>query len=178
MTSGTEPLGGQPEQLRFSPSAGVPNNPALPVLLRHEIAAIKDDPTACEQLFEDNGWGGTWRNGIFSYHHFHSDAHEALGIVRGEATVLLGGPDGTEVTLRAGDVVVLPAGTGHKRLSSSEDLLVVGAYPAGQQNFDLRRGDPGELDDVTHNVSAVPLPENDPVAGAEGPLIAIWTTGA
>ena len=174
MTSGTERLGGQPEQLRFPPSGGVPNNPVLPVVLRHGITAITDDPAACEQLFESNGWGGTWRNGIFSYHHFHSDAHEALGIVSGEATVLLGGPDGTEVTLRAGDVVVLPAGTGHKRLASSDDLLVVGAYPAGQEHFDLRRAERGELDEVTRNVAAVPLPKSDPVGGEDGPLVAIW----
>jgi uncharacterized protein YjlB len=176
MTSGTEPLGGQPEQLRFPPSAGVPNNPALPVLLRHGITAIIDDPAACEHLFESNGWGGTWRNGIFSYHHFHSDAHEALGIISGEATVLLGGPAGTEVTLHAGDVVVLPAGTGHKRLASSDDLLVVGAYPAGQEHFDLRRGETSELDEATGNVAAVPLPESDPVAGRSGPLLAIWAS--
>jgi uncharacterized protein YjlB len=178
MTSVTESAGNPPEELRFPPSAGVPNNPVLPVILRHDIATIKDNPEACERMFEGNGWGGTWRDGIFSYHHFHSDAHEALGIVSGEATVLLGGPDGKEVTLRAGDVVVLPAGTGHKRLSSSPDLLVVGSYPPGQEQFDLRRADPGELAEVTRNVASVSLPESDPVAGPGGPLVAIWMAAA
>jgi uncharacterized protein YjlB len=176
MTSEAEPTGGRPEELRFQPSGGVPNNPALPVLLRHGIVSILDSPEACEQMFSRNGWGGTWRDGIFSYHHFHSDAHEALGIVSGEATVLLGGPDGTEVTLRAGDVVVLPAGTGHKRLSSSPDLLVVGAYPPGQEQFDLRRAEPGELEEVTGNIASVLVPKSDPVAGPGGPLVAIWGT--
>jgi uncharacterized protein YjlB len=180
MTSETE--GAQPppptEQLRFARSGGVPNNPVLPVVLRHDIAAIRNQPAACERLFERHGWGGTWRDGIFPYHHFHSDAHEALGIVRGEATVLLGGPDGKEVTVRAGDVVVLPAGTGHKRLAATSDLLVVGAYPPGQEAFDLRRADPAELDEVSANIAAVPLPETDPVAGAEGPLVVIWNAAA
>ena len=167
-----------PEQLRFAPSGGVPNNPLLPVVLRHEITGIRDNPEACEQLFERHGWGGSWRDGIFPFHHFHSDAHEALGIVGGEATVLLGGPDGTEVALRAGDVVVLPAGTGHKRLDATPDLLVIGAYPPGQEAFDLRRADPAELDEVTANVAAVPLPATDPIAGADGPLVALWNEAA
>jgi uncharacterized protein YjlB len=176
MASEIEPAGSlpEPEQLRLRPSAGIPNNPVLPVVLRRGVNRIKDDPAACERLFYDHEWGGTWRGGIFAYHHFHSDAHEALGIVSGEATVLLGGPGGTEVTVRAGDVVVLPAGTGHKRLSSSSDLLVVGAYPPGQENFDLRRGDPAEMAEATRNIASVPLPDTDPVAGRHGPLVAIW----
>jgi uncharacterized protein YjlB len=177
MRPGTDPAAGtrEPEQLRFEPSAGIPNNPSLPVILRHGLE-ITTGPEACEQLFTRNGWGGTWRDGIFPYHHFHSNAHEALGIVSGEATVQLGGPDGSQVRLLAGDVVVLPAGTGHKRMASSEDLLVVGAYPPGQERFDLRRGDPDELDEVTRNVASVPLPDSDPVAGADGPLLALWRT--
>lgn len=163
-----------PELLRFERSDGVPNNPDLPVIVRHDVEAVTGDPSGCEQLFRRHGWGGTWRDGIFSFHHFHSDAHEVLGIVSGQATVLLGGPDGREVSVRAGDVVVLPAGTGHKRLTASPDLLVVGGYPPGQEDFDLRRADPDELDEVTRNVASVPLPETDPVAGKDGPLVAIW----
>ena len=161
--------------LRFDSSRGIPNHPSLPVVLRHGVLEIVGDPERCEELFASHGWGGSWRDGVFPFHHFHSNAHEVLGFVAGEATVLLGGPGGEPVTIVAGDVVVLPAGTGHKRESASEDLLVVGAYPAGQENFDLRRGDEDELDEVRRNVASVPLPALDPSGGDTGPLVRAWS---
>jgi len=163
------------EHLRFDPSGGIPNNPRLPAIVRHDVEAIVDDPEACEELFASNGWAGSWRDGIFAFHHFHSNAHEALGIVSGEVTVLLGGPDGQEVRLASGDVVVLPAGTGHKRQAATPDLLVIGAYPRGQERYDLHRGDPAELEAVRANIARVPLPESDPVGGRRGPLVPAWT---
>jgi hypothetical protein len=68
-----------------------------------------------------------------------------------------------------GDVLVLPAGTGHCNAGSSDDLLVVGAYPNGMRR-DPRRGDPAERDEVLANIAAVPLPDTDPVHGQDGPL--------
>jgi uncharacterized protein YjlB len=67
-----------------------------------------------------------------SVHHFHCNAHEALGVYSGEVTVEFGGDGGVVITARPGDVIVLPAGTGHKKLSSHGQLGIVGAYPAGQ----------------------------------------------
>lgn len=165
------------ELLRFARSEGVPNN-ALAVVLRHGVHTIVGDAAACEELFTANGWTGTWRNGIFPFQHFHSNAHEALGIIAGDAVVLLGGPGGREVRLVPGDVVVLPAGTGHERRSPSPDLLVVGAYPPGQAEFDLRRGDPAELDKVLRNVARVELPASDPVQGTGGALVVEWAATA
>lgn len=153
------------ELLVFESSDGIPNNPGLPVIIHDDVAEIVDDPTACERLFRSHGWGGTWRNGIFPYHHFHSNAHEALGIVSGSARVTLGGPGGETLEVRAGDVLVMPAGTGHKREDDGSGLLVVGGYPAGQEHYDLRRGDPAELAEVRRNIEAARLPEADPVAG-------------
>jgi uncharacterized protein YjlB len=72
-----------------------------------------------------------------------------------------------------GDVLVLPAGTGHRNLGASPDLQVVGAYPDGMR-WDLRRGDPAEHDEVVASIAAVPLPGADPVAGADGPLTGLW----
>jgi uncharacterized protein YjlB len=164
----------QIEALRFGRSGGVPNNPELPVVLRHGVEEIVGDAAACERLFAANGWSGSWRNGVYPFHHFHSNAHEVLGLVQGETTVLLGGAGGKAVTLLAGDVVALPAGTGHKREAASTDLLVVGAYPAGQEVYDLRRDDPAALDEVTRNVAAVALPATDPSGGGDGPLVTAW----
>ena len=161
------------ELLQFEMSAGIPNNPALPVVVHHDVVGILDDPVGCERLFRSHGWGGTWRNGIFPFHHFHSNAHEALGIVSGSARVTLGGPDGETLDVRAGDVLVLPAGTGHKREDAGSGLLVIGAYPPGQEDYDLRRGDPDELAEARRNIAAVLLPDADPALGADDGLRAV-----
>ena len=84
-----------------------------------------------------------WRNGIYPYVHYHSMIHEAMGIARGRAKVRFGGEQGREHRPRAGDVVVLPAGTGHQRLSQSPDLVVIGAYPPNGK-YDLCRGSKAE----------------------------------
>lgn len=165
------------ELLRFERSEGVPNHPELPVVLRHGVEEIIDNPDACERLFAAHGWVGSWRNGLFPFDHFHSNAHEVLGVVRGEATVLLGGPAGKTARIIGGDVMVLPAGTGHRREVASDDLLVVGAYPAGQENYDLRRGDMSELEEAQRNIAAVALPKLDPSAGLDGPLTPAWSLG-
>jgi hypothetical protein len=110
---------------------------------------------------------------MFSFHHFHSTAHEALGIVSGHAAVVLGGPCGRRFEVRAGDLLLLPAGTGHCNAGSSGELLVVGAYPDGME-WDIRRGDPAEHDEVLANIDAVPLPQSDPVHGPDGPLRQLW----
>src|SRR6266496_1327909 len=155
------------ETYSFEDDGGTPNSP-LPVLVHHDVKAARDS-AGCEALFASHGWLGAWRDGIFPFHHFHSTAHEALGIVAGSAAVVLGGPRGRRVEVRRGDVLVLPAGTGHCNLGSSADLLVVGAYPDGMR-WDLRRGDPAEREEVLANIEAVPLPDTDPVHGADGPL--------
>jgi uncharacterized protein YjlB len=124
-------------------------------------------------LFQKNGWGGIWRDGVFSYHHYHSTAHEVLGVVRGSARIAFGGPEGIAVEVETGDVAVIPAGVGHCNLGSSGDFLVIGAYPRGQ-SWDLRTGEPDERREVLENIRKVPLPETDPVFGDKGPLIEHW----
>ena len=162
----------------LSDDGRIPNNPTLPLLVYQQALTLSGpDPAAVAQaLFRRNGWGGLWRNGIYDFHHYHSTAHEALAIVRGEAIVQLGGEDGVILTVAAGDVLVLPAGTGHKRLSASRNLLVVGAYPPGQ-DWDLCRGTPEERPQVLANIQVVPLPETDPILGNQGPLIETWPNG-
>jgi uncharacterized protein YjlB len=157
--------------LTLAPDGAIPNS-VLPVLIYHDLE-LAGDPARAETGFADNGWWGSWRDGIFPFHHFHSTAHEVLAIVAGHASVALGGPHGQTVSVERGDVVVLPAGTGHCNQGASDDLLVVGAYPEGM-DWDLRRGDPGEYEQVVANIAAVPLPGSDPVHGAGGPLTELW----
>ena len=149
---------------------GFPNSP-LPLLVYR--AALPSDPGAMEQAFADHGWSNAWRDGIFRYHHFHSIAHEVLGIAAGEVRVAFGGPSGREVTVRAGDVVVIPAGVAHRNMGQSAGLLVVGAYPGGS-DYDIRRGAPSEHGSVTRAIAAVPMPDKDPVLGDGGGLRRLW----
>jgi uncharacterized protein YjlB len=113
-----------PDVLSFPDDGTIPNS-SLPVLVYRDIAAARD-AVGCERLFAGHGWRGAWRDGIFGYHHFHSNAHEVLGVIAGRATVALGGPRGTRLEVTAGDVLVLPAGTGHCN-AGADGLLVVGA---------------------------------------------------
>ncbi len=159
----------------LQPAGSFPNNPRLPLLVYHQSVRLSpDDPaSAFETIFEANGWGHSWRNGIYRYHHYHSTAHEVLGCFAGAANVLFGGPDGVLEHLEPGDVVIIPAGIAHKNIESSGDFGVVGAYPRGQE-WDMCYGEPGERPQVDERIAQVPLPERDPVFGSDGPLLQQW----
>ncbi|WP_217913512.1 hypothetical protein [Miltoncostaea marina] len=159
------------EELRLADAGAIPNSP-LPVIVHRGVPEARS-AGGCAAMLARHGWRGAWADGVHPFHHFHSTAHEVLGVVAGAATLLLGGPAGRVVEVARGDVLVLPAGTGHCNAGASADLLVVGAY-AGGMGWDLRRGDPAERDEVLANVAAVPLPGLDPVGGAAGPLPAAW----
>ena len=162
--------------LTFDDDGAIPNS-ALPVLVYRGALQPDAGPAAYEDRFAGNGWLGAWRDGIYPFHHFHSTSHEVLGIAAGTANVVLGGPQGGRVDLSAGDIVVLPAGTGHCNAGSEPGLLVVGAYPNGMR-WDLRRGDPAEHDEVLANIALVPLPDTGPVEGREDPLAQLWSSTA
>ncbi len=152
-----------------------PNNGRLPLLAYRGVLQLPaDDPArGVEELFHANGWGGSWRNGIFGYHHYHSTAHEALGVYSGNARVQLGGPKGPEFEIQQGDVIVIPAGVAHKNLGSSIDFRVVGAYPAGQRP-DMNTGKASERPQADRNIARVGMPKLDPVFSDTGPLIRLW----
>ena len=148
------------------PGDRIPNNPRFPVLLYHGVQAAADGPQAAQRLVADHGWGGAWVDGVFSFHHFHSTSHEVLLVVGGRATLELGGPQGRAFDVAAGDVLVLPAGTGHRRASASGDFAVVGAYPAGQEDYDVLRGESAEeLRAARERIERLPAPPEDPVGG-------------
>jgi uncharacterized protein YjlB len=164
-----------PLAIHFADDGEIPNNPDLPVLVYAQTIALHgDSAVAIEHVFASNGWPPQWRNGIYDHHHYHSNAHEVLGIARGQVKVRLGGEQGRDFDLQAGDVVLLPAGTGHKCLDASDDLLVIGAYPPGQEDYDLLRGKASDRPSALRNIEQVPLPDSDPVHGAEGPLLQLW----
>jgi uncharacterized protein YjlB len=144
----------------------IPNHPAFPVLLYHGTGL--SDADAARERFDANGWGGSWVDGVFDFHHFHSTSHEVLAVVAGAARLELGGPQGALFELSAGDVVVLPAGTGHRRARASGGFTVVGAYPAGQEDYDLLRS---ADDTARERIAALGVPDADPVGG-DG--LALW----
>jgi uncharacterized protein YjlB len=128
------------ETYHFVDDGRFPNS-VLPLLVYRGV--LPPDPVEMECVFAAHDWSNCWRGGIFQYHHFHSNAHEVLGIATGEVRVKFGGPSGKEVAVLAGDVVVISAGVAHCNKGQSADLLVVGAYPGGS-SYDIRRGDPAE----------------------------------
>lgn len=176
MSAQPRPNRTEPEAHRFADDGRIPNSRLAVLIYRGALDPESGDlASPFEQLFAQNDWRGAWRDGIYPFHHFHSTAHEVLGVARGLARVRLGGEAGQSFALNAGDVVVLPAGVGHKDEGSSPDLLVVGAYPQGR-DWDVRRGDPAEREEVLANLARVPLPGTDPVHGRDGPLAAWWRT--
>ncbi|NTE88350.1 cupin [Agrobacterium rubi] len=148
----------------------VPNNPNFSVVVYRQIGPYIDS-AALEALFSANGWTGVWRNGVFDYHHYHSGAHEVLGIGCGDARLQIGGPDGTVLEVSQGDCLILPAGTGHKRIESSPDFQVVGAYPP-EQKVDIQRSAPTE--DMLARITSCPKPDTDPVHGSSAGLNDLW----
>jgi uncharacterized protein YjlB len=162
------------EHYLFADDGDVPNNPRLPLIVYRGVLETGGDAAAsCVALFDRNDWGGAWKNGVYSHHHYHSSAHEVLGIAAGWVRVRLGGEGGQTMDLRAGDVVVIPAGVAHKNEGASADLLVVGAYPRGQ-GPDMCGPCAADHARAGRQIAAVPLPAGDPVYGKSGPLLECW----
>jgi uncharacterized protein YjlB len=152
-----------------------PNNERLPLLVYAGALRLpaREPAATIEALFQANRWGGSWRNGVYGFQHYHSRAHEVLGIYSGTAKLQLGGEDGLVFTVGTGDVAILPAGTAHKNLAASTDFCCVGAYPPGQYP-DMNYGRPGERPRADNNIARVALPPADPVYGDQGPLVEQW----
>jgi uncharacterized protein YjlB len=157
----------KPRKLYFEKGTDVPNS-ALPALLFRGILArnTAGKSQRFREAFKKNGWTGLWTDTIYDYTHFHSNAHEVLGIAEGKVTVRLGGDGGRLFRLKAGDMLVLPAGIGHRREGGDDGLKVIGAYPPGQSHFNMKR--------KGRAVPKVPLPPKDPFYGENGPVVLLW----
>jgi uncharacterized protein YjlB len=161
---------------KFADDGSIPNNAALPLVLYRggiDLAGSPNPAELIERTFAQNGWCGLWRNGVYRYAHYHSMVHEALGIARGCATVHFGGTSGRDIAIKSGDVVILPAGTGHQLVARRGELVVIGAYPPNG-TYDLCRGSKAEHDRALAAIANVALPLTDPVFGASGPLMKLW----
>lgn len=153
-----------------------PNNARLPLLLYRSAIHIPggDVNDIAKEILETNSWTNAWVDGIYDYHHYHSTAHEVLVIIRGAARVQFGGPGGVTLAVEEGDVVIIPAGVAHKKIEDADGFTCLGAYPDGQR-YDMNYGRKSERPRADENIRNVPLPENDPVYGKDGPLLKNWS---
>lgn len=164
-----------PESHRFRDDGKTPNHPCWTLIVyRGAVAVGGFDPAAVlERLFARHGWRDAWRDGVYTFNHFHTGTHEVVGVARGFVRVLYGGSKGRIVCLEAGDVAIHPAGTGHKRVGGSKDLLVVGAYPAGG-SYDEPHAGKISHDEAIAPIAKVKRPAADPVYGGRGPMKKLW----
>jgi uncharacterized protein YjlB len=167
----------EPLAIVFEDDGLVPNNP-MPFLVYNGAVTLDlaHPERTIEGLFGTNGWGDMWRNGVYDYLHYHATVHEALGVARGHARVRFGGDHGKELRISAGDVAILPAGTGHQCISASPDFSVVGAYPPGAK-MQITRPTPENHAKSLKTIPQVRSPEIDPVMGLDGPLVRLWRRG-
>jgi len=164
----------QPQQYIIDDNGIFPNS-ILPVL--YYPSALKlpllFSAMHVKSIFEKNDWTNNWRNGIYTYHHYHSVTHETMAVIRGETKLQLGGDNGIELMIRKGDVLVIPAGVAHKNLGGEKDVIVVGGYPGGK-DYDMNYGKPGERPGVDNNIRKLPIPSTDPVLGKAQGVPKIW----
>lgn len=118
------------------------------------------------------------------------------GVFQGTSELVFGegGADirgsGVRCQVKAGDVIVIPAGVAHatidedmereNKLEEGARYRYIGVYPVGapQWRSDLGKealvGPYGE--EIVEETSSVPVPELDPVWGLGGPLPQIWNS--
>jgi uncharacterized protein YjlB len=152
-----------------------PNNEKLPVILYQKILNLPAIMKArlIRTLFKKNGWYNSWKGGVFTYHHYHSTTHEVLGFYKGRTTLLLGGDNGTEISVEKGDVLIIPAGVAHKNINDENSVTCLAAYPDGK-DYDMNYGHTGERPITDQNIESVILPKKDPVLGLNGALQKYW----
>jgi uncharacterized protein YjlB len=157
----------------FEPGTGIPNSRLPLAFWRGRLPAAHRSGDQATALYRRNGWRGTWVYTVFPYWHFHTRGHEVLACVSGRARIGFGGDGGIEVDVGIGDVCVIPAGVGHRRLGSSPDFQMAGAYPPRQEGNIVR---PGDMDGAAaaREIAGLALPETDPISGNADGLVDAW----
>lgn len=164
----------QSETHRFEPGDGIPNSVLPLIVWKDALPHEARNGEAASALFARNGWGGNWVWGVYDFWHFHTRGHEVLGCVSGTARIGFGGEGGIAVDIEPGDAVIIPAGVGHKCLEASGDFRVAGGYPPGQEGNIVRPGDV-EIEAAEAAISALALPEKDPVTGSAERMMRWWS---
>lgn len=154
---------------------GVTPNSRLPVLIyKNVLTEVKEDLAAyLEKTFHQNNWTGNWRDIVLDKDHYHSTTHEVLGISRGAVDLQLGGANGKQFSVSAGDVLIIPAGVAHRSLDNYLDYEVIGGYPEGR-SWDMIYCEPEKYDVAKVVIDGLPLPKTDPFFGEKGPLLDSW----
>ncbi|KAI1611365.1 RmlC-like cupin domain-containing protein [Exophiala viscosa] len=113
-----------------------------------------------------------WEYTMFTETHFHSTTHEVLSIASGSAKCCFGGEKNegrVEPVLEEGDVVIVPAGVGHRLLEDYGGFNMVGSYPTGK-SWDMCYGRAGEESKVKA-IEDLGWFRQDPIYGDDGPSL-------
>lgn len=145
-----------------------------PLLIYHSAFFLDTSASFIESYFRSmDVVEPQWRYTMYSTTHFHSTSHEVLGISNGTARLCFGGeenPGRVEQVVTKGDVVIVPAGVGHRLLEDIEGgFEMVGCYPKGC-NWDMCYGKDGE-EEKSRAIDKIEWFERDPVYGHEGPVL-------
>ena len=147
------------------------NNPLTPLLVYTKACRAGEDEL--KKILTAHDWTNFWVDSIFSYHHYHSMSHEVLIVLRGSASLQFGGDGGRNISVSAGDCILIPAGVVHKCLIADDNFAVLGAYPKDQR-YDLVKENELTIEEAGKRIKAVKVPPCDPLYGGDGPLIKNW----
>jgi uncharacterized protein YjlB len=150
-------------------------NSRLPVLLYKRAIRLPllFGARYAKNLLKKHHWTNNWRNGVYTYHHYHSNTHEVMAVIKGRTTLQLGGENGVPIKIEKGDVILIPAGVAHRNLGKEKDIICIGGYPGGK-DYDMQYGRDEERPAADERIAQVKIPRFDPVTGKPDPLNAIW----
>jgi uncharacterized protein YjlB len=156
------------------PEGFFPNNPHCPLLIyQQSFSTPCESPKNIQLWLKQNDWEHPWVDGIYDFHHYHSNTHEVLVIISGYCQAQFGGDKGVIYTVNPGDVVILPAGVAHKSVNMSADFKCIGAYPF-DVDYDMNYGKAEEFYKAIEAIKQVGLPKKDPIFGEHGLLFNYW----